>query len=93
MGLFCSKEFCNFDIMTILTVNIDSKKSEKDVKAVLDALGLSYNIETNSDKTQRPLNKPEQRVYKNLKHSLEQIKLHQEGKIELRDARELLNEL
>jgi hypothetical protein len=73
--------------MTTLTVNIDNKKSEKAVKAVLDALGLSYNI------AQRPLNKAEQRVYKNMKQSLEQIKLHQEGKIELRDARELLNEL
>jgi hypothetical protein len=79
--------------MTILTVNIDNKKSEKAVKAVLDALGLSYNIETSTGSAQRPLNKTEQRVYKNMKRSLEQIKLHQEGKIELRDARELLNEL
>jgi len=30
--------------MTTLTVNIDNKKSEKAVKAVLDALGLSYNL-------------------------------------------------
>ena len=77
--------------MTTLTVNIDNKKSEKAVKAVLDALGLNYNIE--SDTGQRPLNKAEQRVYNNMKQSLEQIKLHQEGKVELRDARELLNEL
>ncbi len=79
--------------MTTLTVNIDNKKSEKAVKAVLDALGLSYNIESNPVQAQRPLNKAEQRIYKNMKQSLEQIKLHQEGKIELRDARELLNEL
>jgi hypothetical protein len=79
--------------MTTLTVNIDNKKSEKAVKAVLDALGLSYNVENNSTKTQLPLNKAEQRIYNNLKESFEQIKLHQEGKIELRDARELLNEL
>ena len=79
--------------MTTLTVNIDNKKSEKAVKAVLDALGLSYNIETNPGQAQRPLNKSEQRVYNNMKRSLEQIKLHQEGKINLRDARELLNEL
>ena len=79
--------------MTTLTVNIDNKKSEKAVKAVLDALGLSYNVEPKADHLQRPLNKAEQRVYKNMKHALEQIKLHQEGKIELRDARELLNEL
>jgi len=79
--------------MTTLTVNIDNKKSEKAVKAVLDALGLSYNIESNQNQAQRPLNKAEQRIYNNMKRSLEQIKLHQEGKIELRDARELLHEL
>jgi len=79
--------------MTTLTVNIDNKKSEKAIKAVLDALGLSYNIEPNPEQLKRPLNKAEQRVYDNMKHSLEQIKLHQEGKIELRDARELLHEL
>jgi hypothetical protein len=79
--------------MTTLTVNIDDKKSEKAVKAVLDALGLNYNIETNTGKARRPLNKAEQNIYNNLKQSLEQIKLHQEGKLELRDAKELINEL
>ena len=79
--------------MTTLTVNIDDKKSEKAVKAVLDALGLSYNVNPSADPAQRPLNKSEQRLYNNLKHSFEQIKLHQEGKIELRDVSELLNEL
>ena len=79
--------------MTTLTVNIDNKKSEKAIKAVLDALGLSYNIEPGPPLVNRPLNKNEQRIYENLKDSLAQIKLHQEGKIELRDARELLNEL
>jgi len=79
--------------MTTLTVNIDNKKSEKAVKAVLDALGLNYSIGSSPDSIERPLNKAEQRVYNNLKRSLEQIKLHQEGKIELRDARELLHEL
>lgn len=79
--------------MTTLTVNIDNKKSEKAVKAVLDALGLSYNIESDSDNAQHPLNKAEQSVYKNMKHSLKQIQLHQQGEIELQDARELLDEL
>lgn len=79
--------------MTTLTVNIDNKKSEKAVKAVLDALGLSYNVEANIKTEDRPLNKAEQRLYDGLKRSLEQIKLHQEGKIELPDARELLNEV
>jgi len=79
--------------MTTLTVNINDKKSEKAVKAVLDALRLDYTVELNADSAKRPLNKAEQHIYKNLKHSLEEIKLHQEGKVELRDARELLNEL
>ena len=78
--------------MTTLTVNIDNKKSEKAVKAVLDALGLSYSVDTISANT-RHLNKAEQRVFDNLKQSLSEIKLHQEGKIELRDARALLDEL
>jgi len=79
--------------MTTLTVNIDNKKSEKAVKAVLDALGLNYSIASIPSDSKRQLNKDEQRVYKNIKLSLEQIKSQQEGKIELRDARELLNEL
>lgn len=39
------------------------------------------------------LNKAEQRVYNNLKQSLKEIKLHQQGKIELRDAKEFLTTL
>ena len=79
--------------MTTLTVNIDNKKSEKAVKAVLDALGLSYNVEATPANIQRPLNKAEQRLYNNLKKSFEEIKLHQEGKIELKSIEELLAEL
>jgi hypothetical protein len=77
--------------MTTLTVNIDNKKSEKVVKAVLDALGLSYDIQANT--SQRPLNKQEQKMYNRLKNSFEQIKLHQEGKIELKSIEEVLAEL
>lgn len=79
--------------MTTLTVNIDNKKSEKAVKAVLDALGLNYKIESNPDQAKRPFNKAEQLVYDNMKQSLEQIKQHQDGHTNLRDARELLDEL
>lgn len=39
------------------------------------------------------LNKSEELVYNHLKNSAKQIKLYKEGKVELRDARELLNEL
>ena len=76
--------------MTTLTVNIKDKKSEKAVKAVLDALGISYDINADGQKT---LTKAEQKVYNGLKKSFEEIKLHQEGKIKLQDAREMLNEL
>ena len=79
--------------MTTLTVNIDNKKSEKAVKAVLDALGLSYNVESATADKQRPLNKAEQKVYEKLKRSFEQIRLHQEGKIELKSIEEVLAEL
>jgi len=79
--------------MTTLKVNIDNKKSEKAVKAVLDALGLSYQVQSETGDALRPLNKVETRVYNNIKQSLQEIKLHQEGKIELRDAKDLLNEL
>jgi len=79
--------------MTRLTVDISSKKSEKAVKAVLEALGLSYDIEQYSNTAKKSLNKAEQRVYNNLKNSLTQIKLHQEGKIELQNAKEALAEI
>jgi len=78
--------------MTTLTVNIDNKKSEKAVKAVLDALGLPYSL----DKVQSgpiELNKAEKVVYEHLKNSFNEIKLHQQGKIQLKTIEELLTEL
>jgi hypothetical protein len=81
--------------MTRLTVNIDSRKSEKVVLAVVQALGLSYEVESAQSDTdiERPLNKAELAMYKRLKKSFEQIKLHQEGKIELKTIEEVLAEL
>lgn len=78
--------------MTTFTVSIDNKKAEKALRAVLDALGLSYKTAADTD-DKHSLNKAETRVYNNLKSSLTQVKLHEQGKIDLRDARELLNEL
>jgi len=77
--------------MTTLTVNIEDKKTEKAIKAVLDAFGLDYNVA--KDNTKRPLSKSEQVMYNRLKRSVKEIKLYKEGKIELQDAREFLNEL
>ncbi|QDW26897.1 hypothetical protein [Pedobacter sp. KBS0701] len=90
--MFYSKK-CIFVVMTTLTVNIENKKSEKAVKAVLDALGLNYEVVSNIKAKERTPNRPEQAIYKRLKESLEQINLHHEGKIELRDAKDFLDEL
>ncbi len=82
--------------MTTLTVTIEDKKTEKAVKAILDALSLNYRVHKKAEKAasaDRPLNTAEKAMYNRLKRSFEQIKLHQEGKIELPDARQLLNEL
>ncbi|MDR3694760.1 hypothetical protein [Mucilaginibacter sp.] len=80
--------------MTRLTVNIDNSKSEKVVLAVIQALGLSYEVENTADiRSDKPMNKAEQAMYKRLKKSFEQIKLHQEGKIELKTIEEVLAEL
>lgn len=75
--------------MASLTVHIDIEKDLPILKEILKRFGASYNEEA----VERPLNKAEKILYKNLKTSFEEIKLHSEGKIELRDARELLNEL
>jgi hypothetical protein len=79
--------------MTRLTVNIDNRKSEKVILAVVQALGLSYEVEPAKTTADKPLNKAELAMYKRLKKSFEQIKLHQEGKIELKTIEEVLAEL
>jgi hypothetical protein len=79
--------------MTTLTVNIDNKKTEKAIKAVLDAFGLDYDISQDTNNTKRPLNKSEQLIYDHLKKSAEEIRLYKEGKIKLQEASEFLNEL
>ena len=79
--------------MTTLTVDIDNKKTEKAVKAVLDALDLHYSITESSTHDGHELNKSEQVIYERLKKSAEEIKLYKEGKIQFQDARDLLNEL
>jgi len=35
--------------MTTLTVNIEDKKTEKAIKAVLDAFGLDYNVDQHAN--------------------------------------------
>jgi len=90
---FLSEEYCIFVMMTTLTVNIDNKKTEKAIKAVLDAFGLDYNIDQHPHASGRALSKSEQVIFYRLKKSAEEIKLYHEGKIKLQDATEFLNEL
>jgi hypothetical protein len=91
---FLSKEYCIFVMMTTLTVNIGNKKTEKAIKAVLDAFGLDYSVEPGAaGPAGRPLTQSEQHLYKRLKNSFEQIKLHREGKVKLQDARAALLEI
>ncbi|MDN3582219.1 hypothetical protein [Mucilaginibacter flavus] len=78
--------------MTTLTVNIEDKKTEKAIKAILDAFGLDYNVDKTAPAT-RPLNKQEQKMYDRLEKSAKEIKLYKEGKIKFQSAREFLNEL
>lgn len=92
IGFFISFNIAIFMIMTTLTVNIDNKKTEKAIKAVLDAFGLDYNVE-NSKNAERPLNKSEQIIYSRLKKAVKEIELYKKGEIELQSARDFLNEL
>jgi hypothetical protein len=80
-------------MMTKLTVNIEDKKTEKAIKAILDAFDLNYNTERDTAPANRPLNKSEQVIYKRLKKSIDEINLYKDGKIELQSAKEFLNEL
>lgn len=77
--------------MTTLTVHIKDEKSEKAVKAALEALGVSYEVAASP--TKASLNKAERIMLERLKGSFEEIGLDQSGKKQLPDARELLNEL
>jgi hypothetical protein len=78
--------------MTTLTVNIEDKKTEKAIKAVLDAFGLNY-TEQHPDIAGQPPNKSEKVIYGRLKKSAKEIRLYREGQIKLQDAGEFLNEL
>jgi len=78
--------------MTTLTVNIENKKTEKAIKAVLDAFDLDYNVDKKVTPANRPLTKSEQKIFNSLKRSLKQIKLRQEGKIELPTIEEVIAE-
>jgi 2-keto-3-deoxy-L-rhamnonate aldolase RhmA len=91
-GIFCIFTL-QADIMTTLTVNIEDKKTEKAIKAVLDAFGLDYNVAKDADVAKRPLSKQEQKMYDRLERSAKQINLYKEGKVEMKTIEEVLAEL
>jgi hypothetical protein len=80
-------------MMTTLTVNIEDKKTESAIKAVLDAFGLDYNIDERNDASDKVLSKSEQLIFDRLKKSAKQIKRYKEAKIKLRPIGEVLAEL
>jgi len=58
--------------------------------------GVSFDVMKKSAKTkdnEQPLNRSERRLYNNLKKSFEEIRLHQEGKMQLKTIEEFLHEL
>lgn len=79
--------------MTTITVNVDNKKAEKAIKAVLDALDLNYNIEQHTDFAKQPLNEDEQRIYRNLRRSFTRIKLYRETEVKLQNAKAAISEM
>lgn len=73
-------------------VNIGDKKTEKAIKAILDAFDLDYNI-AHADPAKRVPTESEEVIYDRLKKSAKEIKLYKEGKIKLQNAAEFSKEL
>jgi hypothetical protein len=80
-------------IMTIITVNIKDKRSEKVVKAFFDALDIQYQVKEQEEEETRSLNEKEEELYTGLKRSIKSIKKWENGDLELKDAKTLFNEL
>ncbi len=78
--------------MTTLTVNIDNKKTEKAITAILDAFNLDYRVE-NFNSEERPLNKSEKAIYSRLENTTREIELYNKGEIKFQRADDFLNEL
>jgi len=81
--------------MATFMVSTDDKKSEKVLKAFLNALELNYEIKSKDEVEPkvRPFNKKEKQIYESLKGSLTDIKKWEKGELELKDAKAFLNEL
>jgi hypothetical protein len=80
--------------MPTLTVNIEDKKTEKAIKAVLDAFGLDYNVAKDADVAKRSLSKQEQKMYDRLERSAKPKSIFIKGvKVEQKTIEEVLAEL
>ncbi len=81
--------------MATFMVSTENKKSEKALKAFLNALEINYKIE-NKDKSEaesRPLNKKEKQIFESLKNTFIDVKKWERGELEFKDAKTFLDEL
>lgn len=72
--------------MTIAQIEIPDSK-EKLVVTLLKELGVKVKVEKKSNETLK------KRLKKDLQQAFKEVELHQQGKIELKSAKDLLNEL
>ncbi len=73
--------------METLTIRTDNKEQLNVIKAFLESIKVKF--ELSADVTPAPL----QSVADDIREALEEVKLHQEGKIKLKGIREVLDEL
>ncbi len=81
--------------MATFVVSTDDEKSEKALKAFLNALEIDYKIEDKDEMEQQspPLNKKEKQIFESLKGSLIDIERWEKGEIEFKNAKTFLDEL
>jgi hypothetical protein len=74
--------------MTTLTVDIENEKDLPVLKEILNRFGLNYKLSEGP-----ALNKDEDKLYKKLKKSFNEIKDWEAGNIKLQDAKEAVKEI
>ncbi len=81
--------------MATFMVSTADKKSEKALKAILNALKLNYEIKSKDEVElkSRPFNKKEKQIFESLKNTFIDIKKWERGELEFKDAKTLLDEL
>lgn len=81
--------------MATFMVSTDDKKSEKVLKAFLNALELDYEVKSKdeAEPKSRPFNKKEKQIFESLKNTFLDIKKWEKGELEFKDAKTLLDEL